>query len=508
MRNTQSRVTRSPSSKQSLVHKERRITMKTKVITPEMAEKQRLKREKEIAKWEREKARPKRNMYFVYLVLIIALIYATDEIASQIGTLMKDEIARDLFPGDSSNGLLDILGILSVPFSAVGLLYRPLADRWGRKIFLIINTVGMSIAMFLVFLSRNVMAYFIGAALIQFFIPHDMHVVYIMESAPSKNRARTYSTIKFAANLGVLLVPVLRQLVMKDDSMWRNVFLVPAIVGIVTCLIALLCARETDPFIEARLKHLRMSDEERAAEKEKKNTENAQGGLIPALKFAMSHKQLKWLFISAAFANIGFISSINYQPILSNGYTQFYLNNALATADTVENIVSTGPVTMAIYAIVIGSAFAQIVMGYVSDSKFGRKTAAIVTAADCVITFVLFTVGSRMGWNPYIVGFFCGAFVGSYYSTNDVIIMMVGESCPTNLRSSSMSAHLVVTALGGAVSYLVWIPVSMIAGDMALGTTAFCLLVPGYIAALITLWRKTAETKGIDMDTVTGLEWD
>ena len=93
------------------------------------------RKQKEIAKWEREKARPKKNYYFAYLVFIITLIYATDEIASQIGTLMKTEIANDLFSkyGESSVGLLDILSILVVPFQALGLLYRPLADRWGRK---------------------------------------------------------------------------------------------------------------------------------------------------------------------------------------------------------------------------------------------------------------------------------------------------------------------------------------------------------------------------------------
>ena len=114
-------------------------------LSPEKLRKKNLKREKEIAKWEKEKSRPKKNMYFAYLVLIITLIYATDEIASQIGTLMKTEIANDLLSkfGDSSVGALDLLSILVVTFQMIGLIYRPLADRWGRKKFLIINTFGI-----------------------------------------------------------------------------------------------------------------------------------------------------------------------------------------------------------------------------------------------------------------------------------------------------------------------------------------------------------------------------
>jgi MFS family permease len=194
--------------------------LKKKELSSEKLRKRAIKKEKEIAKWEKEKARPKRSYYFAYLVFIITLIYATDEIASQIGKLMKSEIANDLFTSDSSVTLLNILGVLGVPFQALGLLYRPFADRWGRKTFLIINTFGMSIALLVIFLSNNVLLYFIGAVLIQFFIPHDMHVVYIMESSPAKHRARIYSTIKFFANMSVMLVPVLRRYLMSTAAEW------------------------------------------------------------------------------------------------------------------------------------------------------------------------------------------------------------------------------------------------------------------------------------------------
>ena len=181
--------------------------------------------EKEIRKWEREKARPKGNIYFAYLIFVLTLIYATDEIASQIGTLMKTEIANDLLSsfGDRSVGVMDLIGMVVVPFQIVGLLYRPLADRFGRKIFLIVNTFGMSIALLVIFLSNDLFLYFLGACMIQFFIPHDMHVVYIMETAPPKRRAIMYSCIKFVANMGVMLVPVLRRALMENAGQWRMV---------------------------------------------------------------------------------------------------------------------------------------------------------------------------------------------------------------------------------------------------------------------------------------------
>ncbi len=484
--------------------------MKTKEMTPEKLAKTAARKEKEIAKWEKEKARPKRNMYFAYLVLIICIIYATDEIASQIGTLMKTEIANDLLAkfGESSVGVLDILSILIVPFQAIGLLYRPLADKFGRKLFLVINTFGMSLAMLVIFLSNNLVLYFIGACMVQFFIPHDMHVVYIMESSPSKHRARIYSSIKFFANMAVMLIPLLRRVLMDDASQWRKVYLIPALIGIATSLIALMFARETDAFIDSRLAYLRMTDEELAAEKAKKDQQNAQGGLIPALKFAMSHKQLRWLYITSSIANIGFIGTINYQVIMTYGYAQHYLDQGLfATLEEALNSVSVGDITAALFMFPVGCAISQVIMGFISDSK-GRKSAAITTAFDCLVCFILFSVGSSMAWNPYVVGFFCGACIGSYYSTNDVLIMMIGESAPTNLRSSVMSAQFIVTAVGFALSYIIAIPIMTIFGNGVTGIVSFALLVPAFIAALITMMKKTYDTKGIDLDTVTGCEWD
>ncbi len=86
--------------------------------------------------------------------------------------------------------------------------------------------------------------------------------------------------------------------------------------------------------------------------------------------------------------------------------------------------------------------------------------------------------------------------------------MMIGESSPTNLRSSTMSAQFIVTAIGVAISYIISLPLITFLGNTVTGTVSFALLVPGFIAAFIALLRKTNETKGIDLESVTGAEWD
>ena len=465
---------------------------------------------REIARWEREKAKPRTRGYFVWLVFVICLIYMTDEIASQIGTLMKTEIANDLLAsfGDRSVGVLDIVSMVVVPFQIVCMFYKPLSDKWGRKKFLVVNTFGMSLALLIIFLSDNLVLYCVGACLVQFFIPHDMHVVYIMETAPPKHRARIYSSVKFVANMGVMLIPLFRRLFMREPSQWRNVFFVPALIGLVCSFIALVSARETDAFIDARLKILRMSDEEKRLAKEKKSFDSAEGGLGAALRFAFSHKQLKWLYITSALVNMGFLMTMEYQVIMTYSYAQNLIDKGLFE-DITEAAASAGVglVTSALFFFAIGSALAQVIMGFICDGR-GRKTAAIVMVSICILSFLGFFLGARAGFEPYIVGLLCGSCIGAYYATNDILIMMIGESSPTNLRSSTISAQYVVTAAGVVFSYGVGLPLLTLLGNSSAGVIVLCMAVPGFILALLALCFKTNDTTGIDMDTVTGFEWD
>ncbi len=479
--------------------------MKEKALTAEKAEALQKKRLKEIQKWEKEKSRPKGKYYLFYLIFIISLIYLTDEVASQIGPLMKTEIANGLFSkyGESSVGVLDFLSMIAIPFQVLAIFYKPLSDKFGRKKFLFINTLGLGIAMFLVFLSENISLYVIGTCMIQFFVPHDMQVVYIMESVPSKHRARIYFAIKSFATMGIMLVPLLRRLFMDSMSAWRVVFLVPAIIGLVTSFIALFFARETDAFIDARLRFLKQSDEERKNEENEKKLQNAQGGIINALKFVLKHKQLRWLYVVSALTNLGYLITMQYQVIISYGYASTFGE----VTDELLNQVSLNEVTTALFFFPIGSAVVQFFVGIFGD-WLGRKKAAIIMSVLCVLSFIGFAAGPAMGLPVFLVGLLSGACIGSYWGAGDLNALMISESSPTNLRSSILSTMFFAMGIGIAFSYAVGVPLITFLGNSAIGTVCFFFAVPGFIAALIVMMLKTHDTTGVQLDKVTGSEWD
>ena len=485
--------------------------MSSKTLSPEKQRRLAEKRQREIAKWEKEKARPRRNTYLIYMLFMICLVFITDMIASEICRQMKTEIANDLFAGfgDQSLSKIGTIDLLSFPCIAVSLFYKTLSDRFGRRLFLILNTFGMGVGMTLIHLSGNILMYVIGFCIISFFVPNDMQVVYVMETAPEKHRAKILSVVRSAATFSLMLIPLFRRIFMHDLSQWRMVFLIPAIIGFFASFLMLLFARETDVFIDSRLKYLHMSEEEIRQEKARKDVQNAQGGFFNALRFAMRHKQHRWLFILMAFHNLGFIITMNYQTMLSYGYAGHMTSSGVVTLDqALESVnANNGVVTQALFLFAVGSAVFQLLFGFVSD-KLGRKPAGAMMSALTLSTLLLFTFGAKLAWNPYFVGFLTGACVGSFTSVGDINVMMMSESTPTNLRSSVTSSAYVIEALGTFVGMAVSLPLLGVLGNAAVSTLTLCISAPGILIGLALVLLKTHETRGMDLDTVTGCEWD
>ena len=457
---------------------------------------------REIERRERQLTKPRGRWYFPYLLLIIALVYVTDEIASQIGTLMKTEIANDMLShfGQSSVGALEILSMISVPFLALGIVYKPLSDRFGRKPFLVLNTFGMAAGLLIVYLSRSIPAYVVGACVIQFFVPHDMQAVYIMEVAPDKHRAKIYSVVKCVAMFGVMVIPLLRRMLMHTTAQWRRVYLIPAIVGVVTALAALLLAKETDAFNRSRIHYLRGEVEA--------NGTAAQGGILPALRFVWQHKQLRWLFIALACSETGYMLTIDYEVIMTYGYAGHFMQNGLfGTLEEAVESAGVHEITAALFLFPVGCALGQLIPGFIADRR-SRKAAALSASLASVVLLLGFMLGASHGAAPYPVGFLAGACIGSFWSNIDTITMMAGESAPTALRSSILAAANLATGIGIGAAYGITLPLLTVLGNSAAGIVILCAAVPGLIAAFTILALKTHDTRGIDLSAVKGSEWD
>lgn len=461
-------------------------------------EKRRMREARELVRREKQLRARSGQYYMVYLFMVLSLIYIVDEIASTISIQFQSNIINKFFVQNMGMeygeglSLFSALGFITYPVTLLIVFYRPLADRFGRKPFLIINTFVMGLGLFLVYLSDNIYVYMIGGSLMGFMVSHDMQCVYILECSNEKNRARNYALIKAVAILGTLLIPLLRETLMQNQSgRWHLVYLVPAILGFLLSFVALLFAKETDTFLVNRVRYLKTPLEEREKQSAQEKNSNAQGGIVNAVKFAFKHRQLRFLMLACCFYYSASLATATYNTVMKE------------SAGMTEEAI-----TMALYLYPVGNALMTFIAGLVSD-RFGRKITIIAMSCSAVVCYSLFIAGAMFGFTPLIIGFAIGGFMGSYWGAGDTIGgIMFSESSPTNLRSSVTVINTLLNGIIGGLATIVTIVLLPLIPKEAFGYMYLVLTIPGLVGAIIIIWKYIGETKGLDLKKVTGTEWD
>lgn len=378
------------------------------------------------------------------------------------------------------------LGVISMPLMFITPFYKSLADRFGRKVFLVINTAGMALSLLIGYLSANVIWYIIGMVIGSFFVMHDMQVVYIMEAAPSDKRARFYGITKCVGTLGLVLVPFLRDVYMGNDpTKWRDIFFLPMLLGIILVIVSIVFARETPTFLEQRIKYLEIPYEERQAKKAEakaaKKVDSHKAGVFHALKYCFSSKQLRWLCI-------GIVIYYFVAPILS----QYYESIMTTSGMSVE------AVTKALYVFPFVFAGVIFICGFLGDF-LGRKITVVLMGSISIATFILFVISCSNGWSPYLIGLLYGLYLSCFYQGGDYLIVIATESAPTEIRSSVLGAlalpQLVSTFSGTVIGMVLM-------GIFSISTTCLVMAVPCITISTVIIITKVRETKGVDLNTI------
>jgi MFS family permease len=253
----------------------------------------------------------------------------------------------------------------------------------------------------------------------------------------------------------------------------------------------LLTARESTTFLHHRIAYLEKSDEQREKEAELDRTKNSQGGIKAGLTFSFHHKQLRNLLLVCFFFLIPSVATSTYQTVM-----------------TKSALMNEEQITQALYLYPVGNAVFTVLMGFISD-RWGRKPSALSMTAAALISYALFFTGTMVAFPPMLMGFCAGSFVGAYWSAGDTMdSIMIGESAPTNLRSSCATVEAIVFFVGGLIGQGLTMIGQLFVPEKYLGLLYLLLVLPAMVTALILLWKNVGETKGIDLDKVTGAEWD
>ncbi len=454
------------------------------------------KENKQLNKLKKVQLKGNSGKYFFILILLIAIVNIIDEVTSNLTVTVQSSFITEFFVNNPFMGKYYTyedglafhsgIGVFTYVFGLFTPFYKALADKWGRKPLFAISTLGMATGLMVINLSSSYIMFLVGFAIISFFMGHDIQIIYILEEAPDKHRAKIYSFLKSFGILGVILIPALRDMLMGNDpTKWREIFLVPALIGFVAVLLVVLFAKDTKVFINDRIEYLSRPYEEREAEKQikkqKKEAQRNQSGVFNGVKYIFANKDTKMLIIS----HIIFDSAM---PAIA-----LYFESSMHRAG-----MSTSEITKALFMVPVIYATITFLSGFIAD-KAGRKVTVNLFSSTCVIGYCLFVAGILLGWNPYLIGAFAGLYQGSYWIGRDYMNVMMTEKVPTDIRASVVGAEGLLVIIGLVVGYG-----AIIAGMTVMPIWWACLAIsiPAVSVAAIMFALKVKETKGANLDEV------
>lgn len=436
------------------------------------------------------------GVYFIVLLFIIAFVNIIDEVTSNLSVSVQSSFVTEFFVNrpflgkmytfEEGLSLHTSVSVISYVLGAITPFYKALADKWGRKPLFAISTLGMSIGLLIIYFSPNYIAFLFGYAVIGFFFGHDMQIIYILEEAPDKYRAAIYSVLKALGIFGVVCIPMLRNALMGNDpTLWRRIFMAPAIAGIIAALMVVFLAKDTKVFMSERIAYLSIPYEERQArkqrEKEEKKAQRNQSGVFNAVKYIFANKDTKRLIISHIVFDAG-------MPAIALFYESSMHIAGMSTAD----------ITKAMFVQPIVYASLTFCSGFVAD-KFGRKKTVVSASVISITSFILFAVGINNLWNPYLIGAFCGLYQGCYWIGRDYMNIMMTEKVPTDIRASVVGAEGLLVIIGLAVGYIL---ASVLMLILPVYLTCLLVALPCVGAAAVILGLKVKETKGANLDEI------
>ncbi len=454
------------------------------------------KENRQLSRLKKVQARGNSGKYFLVLLILIALVNIIDEVTSNLTVTVQSSFITEFFVNNPFMGKYYTyedglafhsgIGVFTYVLGLFTPFYKALADKWGRKPLFVISTLGMAAGLFVIYLSSSYIMFLVGFAIISFFMGHDIQIIYILEEAPQKHRAKIYSFLKSFGILGVILIPTLRDILMGDDAgKWREIFLVPALGGFVATLLVILLAKDTKVFIDERIEYLSRPYEERQAQKalrkSRKEAQRNQSGVFNGVKYIFANKDTKMLII----AHIIFDAAM---PAIA-----LYFESSMHRAG-----MSTRDITKALFMVPVIYAAITFLSGFIAD-KAGRKTTVTLFSITCVSGYILFVVGILNGWNPYLVGSFAGLYQGSYWIGRDYMNVMMTEKVPTDIRASVVGAEGLLVIIGLVVGYA-----SIVVGITIMPIWWACLAVsiPTVTVAAIIFALKVKETKGANLDEI------
>lgn len=371
--------------------------------------------------------------------------------------------------GMSSEAAVAYMSRGMLPFYLIGALtpfVRSYADIVGRKVMLFINVALLVVGSVICMLADSLIIYLLGNGILILGYSLDIHMIYIVDMLPANRRATVRGICGGTAMAAAMCIPLMRSWIAnRSGYSWQDIYIVGIVggVGILVCMGIYVALR-------AAAGHSRSSETSSLYDISNEIfTKDGKIHFIHTLKELCKQSRTKALLISICVVG------------LATAGIQYYNEPLLAFGGMTEKKVNIVLLWQPVIALVV-----NVIAGIAAD----RLRREYVVAAGIVLSLVtgcVFIFGVDHITSPALLGILWGCMSGFYYSSEELINMMVMESAAPEIRGRASAMSTFAYGIGDQVGIFA---ISLVVGISGMRWTKLIFISIPLVTAMIVLNRN------------------
>lgn len=418
------------------------------------------------------------SLTIISISALIILIQFIDSYCTEIfGRTQSLSVTTFLIDasGMSADEGVAYMSRMMLPFYLIGMLtpfVRSYADIVGRKVMLFINVSLLAVGSVICMLADSLMIYLLGNGILILGYSLDIHMIYIVDMLPANRRATVRGICGGTAMAAAMCIPLMRSLVAnRSGHGWQEIYVVGIVggVGILACMAIYMAVRAAAG--QGSCSGDEIQENETATNETFIKTESVKDGkihFIQTLRALCKQNRTRALLISICAVG------------LATAGIQYYNEPLLAFGGMSEKNVNLALVWQPVTALAV-----NVITGIVAD-RTRREYVVAAGIAISLVTGCVFIIGVGRIASPVLMGILWGCMSGSYYSSEELINMMVMESAAPEVRGRASAMSTFAYGIGDQLGILA---ISIVVGIAGMKLTKLMFLGIPLVAAMIVINR-------------------
>lgn len=418
------------------------------------------------------------SLTIISISALIILIQFIDSYCTEIfGRTQSLSVTTFLIDasGMSADEGVAYMSRMMLPFYLIGMLtpfVRSYADIVGRKVMLFINVSLLAVGSVICMLADSLMIYLLGNGILILGYSLDIHMIYIVDMLPANRRATVRGICGGTAMAAAMCIPLMRSLVAnRSGHGWQEIYVVGIVggVGILACMAIYMAVRAAAG--QGSCSGDEIQENETATNETSIKTESVKDGkihFIQTLRALCKQNRTRALLISICAVG------------LATAGIQYYNEPLLAFGGMSEKNVNLVLVWQPVTALAV-----NVITGIAAD-RTRREYVVAAGIALSLVTGCVFIIGAGRIASPVLMGILWGCMSGFYYSSEELINMMVMESAAPELRGRASAMSTFAYGIGDQLGIFA---ISIVVGIAGMKLTKLMFLGIPLVAAMVVINR-------------------